>query len=299
MMIYKTIILVTALGGCLLYCDAFDFKYFVGTSSPSDPVTNYFFCPIIDASYIGKTVPIIGETQVNLKAVNCFDLDGATLVKYNTHTIVSKGNVIAKPDLYDSIRGAGFNVQATLLNVIGQIILLVQGSKFNIDLMKLTITKNGKDVVWMKETDYLIKNYCSNFIKRMTKAVKDADFIKMGQINQEVTTCTAKAFWDRLDQDTNLKASKDKVFSKCLELASKIIKITGEKGQQIIDALELIKTGIELVEEVIPESDDSIKSVLSVFQQYRTPIEMYLKYGQDNNKFSKLDVNPRGKNKIG
>jgi hypothetical protein len=277
---------------------AFDFKYFVGTSSPSDPITNYFFCPIIDSAYIGKFIPILGDVQINLKAVNCFDLDVNSLTKYSSHNVISKGNVIAKPDLYDSIRGAGFNVQATVLNVIGQVVVLVQGSKSNIDLMKLTISKNGKDVVWMKESDYLIKNYCSNFIKRMTKAIKDKDFSKMGQINQEVTTCTAKAFWDRLDQDATLKSSKDKVFSKCLELATKIIKMTGEKGQQIVDALEALKSGLELIEEIVPDSDDSIKTVLSVFQQYRTPIEMYLKFGQDNNKFSRLDINPKAKNVV-
>jgi hypothetical protein len=292
----RTIILIFLINLSLSY--SFDFKYFVGTSSPTDPVTNYFFCPIIDASYVGKMIPLIGDVQINLKAVNCFDLDPNIVNKYNSHQVVSKGNVIAKPDLYDSIRGAGFNVQATVYNAIGQIILLVQGSKSNIDLIKLTITKNGKDVIWMNENDYLIKNYCSNFVKRMIKAVKESDFIKMGQINQEVTTCTAKAFWDRLDQDVNLKNSKDKVFSKCLELASKIIKMTGEKGQQIIDLLEAFKAGIELIEEIVPDSDDSIKSVLAVYQQYRIPIEMYLKYGQDNNKFSRLDINPKSKNKL-
>jgi hypothetical protein len=273
--------------------NGFTFKYNDGSYTSKD-VSIKFICPVIDAEYQGKTIPILGDVQATFKATTCFELSEADAKLISSHTLIAKGNVMAKPTLYDSVRGMGLNVNTNIYNIMGQVVLMIQGAKYDIDQIKLTITNNGNDITWYKFSEYLTKNMCTNFVKRMTMVAVDKDFDKMKKLSDEINTCTSKTFWDRLSD--SLKSSKDALFSKCTELAMNLLKLTGSNGKLIVDSLNAIKSGIEVIEEMIPESDSTKKAVLTVFQQYKFPLEVYLKYGQENNKFAKLESNPKGKN---
>ena len=256
-------------------------------------------CPIINArtedhkfNYFTATIQ-----RLHLELASCFILPKE---RYD-YFMNSRFKVIARGQFMNNATP----LPTRIANVGGQPVAIVSGHSM-VPLTEFFSYISSKGVKMQPEPDYWKKHYCSNFPVRMAAALKEKNATRVNALMTQVSACTSIRIWGEIERTANLDAQKSDIIKSSVELAGKVIPLI-MKGANIVtagtaEAIDLavdviVKTAVVMGElsNLGGESNDGARDiVVAVCRAYRVPLEMALRYGEENPGFLAANTIPPG-----
>jgi len=254
-------------------------------------------CPIINArtedhkfNYFTATIQ-----RLHLEVASCFILPKANF----DYFMSGRFRVIARGQFMNNATP----LPTRIANVAGQPVALVGGHAMA-PLTEFYAYISGKGVKMLPVGDYWNKHYCSNFPIQMAAALKARNATRVNALMTHASSCTSIRVWGELERAADQQAEKSEIIKSSIELAGKVLPLVLSASNVITpgvaEAIDLtvdimVKTAVvmgELSKMGGGGSNGARDIVVAVCRSYRSPLEMALRFGEDNPGFLAVNTIP-------